>query len=150
VTGDPRGLPPEWPGEVRPPGTPEWERSAVGWLFDLVPGEWRAHEVLRRHPVLLARVAGGQVAASLEAARTGWRTLRRDLGRELPPEVLEAAMAAYEREGARLAELVRQVAAVTEALHGRRWVPGTGRWAPPAPAPGFRGGPRGRGLGWEP
>lgn len=105
----------------------------MAWLLDLVPGEWRAHEVLRRHPMLLARLGTGQVAASLEATRDGWRTLRRDYGRLLPPEVVEAAMAAYEREGARLAELGRQVEAVSEALHGRGWVPGAGRWTRPDP-----------------
>ena len=124
-------VPPWWPAEVRPPGAPDWERSAVAWLFDQVPGDWRAYEVLRRHPTLLARLASGQAAASLEAARDGWRTLRRDFGRQLPPEVVEAAMAAYEQEGARLRELGRQVGAVQEALHGRRWVPGAGRWAEP-------------------
>jgi hypothetical protein len=124
-------VPPWWPAGVRPPGAPEWERSAVAWLFDQVPGEWRAHEVLRRHPTLLARLASGQAAASLEAARDGWRTLRGDVGRQLPPEVVEAAMAAYEQEGARLHELGRQVGAVAEALHGRRWVPGAGRWTEP-------------------
>jgi len=129
VTGAP--VPPWWPADVRPPGTPEWERTAVSWLFDQVPGEWRAYEVLRRHPTLLARLASGQAAASLEAARDGWRTLRRDFGRQLAPEVVEAAMAAYEREGARLRELGRQVGAVEEALQGRRWVPGAGRWAEP-------------------
>ena len=125
------GVPPWWPEAVHRPGTPDWERSAVGWLLDQVPGEWRAHAVLRRHPVLLARLAAGQAAASLEATRDGWRTLRRDVGRELPPEVVEAAMAAYEQEGVRLRELVRQVDAVREALRGRRWVPGAGRWADP-------------------
>jgi hypothetical protein len=122
-------VPPWWPPAVHPPGAPEWERTAVSWLFDQVPGEWRAYEVLRRHPPLLGRLAAGQAAASLEAAREGWRTLRRDVGRQLPPEVVEAAMAAYEQEGARLRELGRQVGAVREALHGRRWVPGAGRWA---------------------
>ena len=121
-------VPPWWPDRVRPPGVPEWERTAVSWLLDQVPGEWREHDVLRRHPTLLARLAAAEVAASLEAARTGWRTLRRDF-RDLPPEVVEEAIAAYERQGARLARLVREVDAVREALHGRIWVPGAGRWA---------------------
>jgi hypothetical protein len=124
-------VPPWWPAEVPPPGVPEWERTAVGWLLDQVPGEWRAYQVLRRHPPLLARLAAGQAAASLEAARDGWRTLRRDFGRRLPPEVVEAAMAAYEQQGVRLRELGRQVDAVREALDGRHWVPGAGRWAGP-------------------
>ena len=122
-------VPPWWPGGVRPPGAPDWEDSAVSWLLDLVPGDWREHPVLRRHPVLLARLAAAESAASLQATRDGWRTLRRDVGRRLPPEVVEEAMAAYERQGARLARLGREVDAVRQALDGRRWVPGAGRWA---------------------
>lgn len=124
-------VPAWWPGEVRPPGTPDWERSAVAWLLDLVPGDWREHEVLRRHPLLLARLAAGETAASLAAARDGWRTLRRDLGRRLPPEVVEEAMAAYERQGARFNDRTRQIDAVRHALDGHHWIPGTGRWAAP-------------------
>jgi hypothetical protein len=108
---------------VRPPGSPEWEASAVAWLLDQVPGEYRAYEVLRRHPVLLSRFAAGHVEACLQAAREGWRSLRRELGRDLPPAVVEDAMTAYEQEGARLGELGRAVAAVDAALHGRRWAP---------------------------
>lgn len=126
-------VPPWWPQDVHRPGAPDWERSAVSWLLDLVPGEWREHEVLRRHPTLLARLAVAQTGASLEATREGWRTLRRDVGRggaRLPPEVVEEAMAAYERQGARLVEVTRQVDAVRQAIDGRTWVPGAGRWAP--------------------
>ncbi len=122
-------VPDWWPAEVPRPGTPDWERGAVSWLLDQVPGDWREHAVLRRHPVLLARLAAAEVAASLDAARTGWRTLRRDVGRRLPPEVVEEAMAAYERQGARFNQRTRQVDAVRAALDGRRWVPGAGRWA---------------------
>ena len=118
-----RELPPNWPARVQPPGSPDWEQSAVSWLYDHVPADYRAYEVLRRHPVLLARLAGEQVAASLEAARAGWRTLRADLRDQLPPEAVEAAMQAYEREGRRLTELARQVAVVAAALRGERWVP---------------------------
>jgi hypothetical protein len=123
-------VPDWWPAEVHRPGTPEWERSAVAWLLDQVPGDWREHEVLRRHPVLLARLAAGETAASLEATRAGWRTLRRDAGRRLPPEVVEEVMAAYERQGARFNQRTREVDAVRQALDGKRWVPGAGRWTP--------------------
>ncbi len=116
-------LPPYWPARVQPPGTPDWEASAVSWLYDQVPADYRAYEVLRRYPVLLARLAGEQVEASVEAARAGWRTLRSELRDTLPPEAVEAAMTVYEREGRRLGELGRQVAVVSGALQGHRWVP---------------------------
>ena len=125
-------VPPWWPPDVRRPGSPEWERSAVSWLLDQVPGEWRAHDVLRRHPTLLARLAAGETAASLEATREGWRTLRRDVGRggaKLPPDVVDEAMAAYETQGVRLVELQRQIDAVRQAIDGFVWIPGAGRWA---------------------
>lgn len=118
-----RDLPPGWPAAVNPPGTPEWERTAVAWLFDLVPPDYRAYDVLRKYPVLLARFAADHLGAGLEAARTGWRTLRADLAGQLPPEAIEAAMSAYEREGGRLAEAERGVAMVQAALSGLRWVP---------------------------
>lgn len=116
-------LPPHWPRAVQPPDTPDWTDSAVAWLLDQVPGEYRAYEVLRRHPVLLSRFAAGHVEACLESARQGWRSLRREVGRNLPPDVVEAAMTAYEQEGVRLRELARSVAAVDAALQGRRWTP---------------------------
>lgn len=116
-------LPPGWPAEVRPPGTPEWERSAVAWLLDQVPPDYRRYEVLRKHPVLLARFAADHVSAGLDAARRGWRTLRGDMADQLPPEVIEAAMSAYEREGTRLKEVARGVGVVAGALSGQKWVP---------------------------
>jgi hypothetical protein len=116
-------LPPGWPDAVRPPGAPDWEQSAVAWLFDLVPPDYRAHEVLRRYPVLLARFARDHVRAGLEAARAGWRTVRVDLADELPADAMTAAITAYEREGARLAAAARGVEVVGGALRGERWVP---------------------------
>lgn len=116
-------VPPGWPAQVLPPQAPDWERSAVGWLFDLCPPDYRAHEVLRRHPVVLARFAAGHVEAAVAAARAGLRTVREDLRGVVPPEAVEAAIAAYDREGRRLVQAGRQVALVADALSGRRWVP---------------------------
>ena len=116
-------LPPGWPAAVRPPGAPDWELTAVAWLFDLVPPDYRSHEVLRRYPVLLARFARDHGLAGLEAARAGWRTVRVELADALPADAMEAAIAAYEREGARLASAARAVDAVAGALRGERWVP---------------------------
>jgi hypothetical protein len=115
--------PPGWPAEVRPPGAPEWERTAVAWLFDLCPPEYRAHDVLRRHPVVLARFAAEHVSSGADAARHGLATARADLRDVVSADVIDAALAAYEREGARLARTARAVRLVEEALRGRRFVP---------------------------
>ena len=46
-----------WPERVRPPGSPEWELSAVAFLFDCCPADFRGYAVLQRHPLVLARFA---------------------------------------------------------------------------------------------
>ena len=116
-------VPPGWPSEVLPPHAPDWERTAVAWLYDLCPPDYRAHDVLRRYPVLLARFAAGHVAAGAHAAREGLRTARADLRDVVPPEAVEAALAAYDREGRRLVQAGRGVALVEAALRGERHVP---------------------------
>jgi hypothetical protein len=116
-------VPPGWPEQVLPPQAPDWERSAVAWLFDLCPADYRAHEVLRAHPVVLARMARQHVEACVEAARAGIRTARADLSGLVTPEVVEAAVAAYDREGRRLVAAGRAVELVESALQGERWVP---------------------------
>ena len=115
--------PPGWPREVHPPGAPDWERSAVAWMLDLCPPDYRAYDVLLRHPVVLARFATTHVASAVGAARRGYATLRVDLRGVVPPETVEAALRAFEREGARLAAAQRALTLVEEALRGRRFMP---------------------------
>lgn len=114
-------VPPGWPEEVRPPDSPDWERTATAWLFDLCPPDYRLHDVLRRHPPVLARFAAHHVQAAIEAARRGLATARDDLRDVADPETIAAALAAYEREGARLVRTQRAVGLVEEALRGRRF-----------------------------
>jgi hypothetical protein len=116
-------VPPGWPEAVLPPQMAEWERSAVAWLFDLCPPDYRAHDVLRKHPVVLSRFAAHHVEAAVQAARDGLRTVRAELAALVPPDVVEAAIAAYDREGRRLVATGRQVEMVSAALRGERWVP---------------------------
>ena len=118
----PPPLPPGWPPQVRPPDSPQWERSAVGWLLDLCPGDYRAYEVLRRHPAVLARFAAHHVAAGIDAARRGLAAARTELRDIATPETVAAAIAAYEREAARLLGEARAVALVEEALRGHRYI----------------------------
>src|SRR5690606_33925431 len=90
-TGYPGGVstyvPPGWPAQVHPPGTERFEDTALTWLLEHVPPEYRRYGVLRRYPIALARMARQHIAASVEAAREGFRTARVDLGAVVPPLV---------------------------------------------------------------
>jgi hypothetical protein len=108
---------------VRPPVAPGWEETAVPWLLDQCPADYRAHEVLRRHPEVLARFAAHHVQSALDGARAAYAGARRELRDRVEPEVLDAALRALEAEGARLARAAREVALVEEALRGTRWRP---------------------------
>lgn len=119
----PEAVPPGWPPEVLPPQAPEWEHSAVAWLLDQCPPDYRAYDVLRAHPVVLARFARQHVESAVEAARQGIRTARSDLRDLVSPEAVEAVLGAYDREGRRLVQVGRAVALVEAALRGERWVP---------------------------
>lgn len=111
-------LPEDWPASVHPPGTESFEQTAIVWLFDHVPPDYRLHGVLRRHPVALARLARQHVTACLEAARQGYRTARLDLREFLPPHAVDQVMDAYMAEGQRTAAVLRAVELVDAALRG--------------------------------
>lgn len=115
-------MPPGWPAQVRPPGAPGWERSAVAWLFDLCPPDYRSHEVCSRHPVVLAHLATHHVQAGVAAGRRGLSSVREDLRGVVDPETVAAAVAAYEQEVARLVVTARALDLVARALGGERFV----------------------------
>jgi hypothetical protein len=111
-------LPPGWPAGVHPPGSAEFEATAVAWLLDVVPPDYRLHGVLRRHPVALAVMARHHTAACVEGARQGYRTARTELGEALPPHAVDAVLAAYRAEGRRLAAAARAVELIERAMRG--------------------------------
>lgn len=116
-----RGMPdqsptPDWPANVHPPESDSFEQTALAWLFDQVPADYRLHGVLRRHPVALSRLARQYVSSALEAAREGYRTARIDLRDHMPPHALDQVMNAYLAEGRRMAEVLRSVEALDAAL----------------------------------
>jgi hypothetical protein len=113
--------PPGWPKGVLPPLAPAWEVSAATWLLDLCPPDYRAHEVLRRYPVVLARFTYHHVESARAGAREAYARARTELGDEVAPEVLDASLRVLEAEGARLSRALREVALVEDALRGRRW-----------------------------
>ncbi|HYO38862.1 MAG TPA: hypothetical protein VER39_04310 [Nocardioidaceae bacterium] len=114
--------PPGWPPLVRPPGAPDWEASAVAWLLDLCPPEFRSYPVLRRHDVVLARFALLHVEACQAAVRRGLSEARAELRDVTDDDTVEAAVQTWHAEAARLIAERRAVGLVEEALRGRRFV----------------------------
>jgi hypothetical protein len=114
--------PPGWPRQVRPPGAPAWERTAVNWLLDICPPEYRSYPTLRRHDVVLARFAVLHVEASQEAVRRGLSEARSALRDVANMDTVEAAVETWQAESARLLAERRAVGLVEEALRGRRFV----------------------------
>jgi hypothetical protein len=122
-------IPPGWPAGVHPPGSEEFESTAVGWLLDVVPPDYRLHGVLRRYPIALATMARYHSKACVEGAREGYRTARTELASVLPPHAVDTVLAAYRKEGARLAETARAVDLVERALRGEVFTP---KMSPPS------------------
>ncbi|WP_107774550.1 hypothetical protein [Nocardioides sediminis] len=114
--------PPGWPREVRPPDAPDWEATAVSWLLDLCPAEYRRYPGLRRHVVVLARFAVLHVEAQQAASRRGLSEIRSDLKDVVTLDVVEAAVQTFQLDEARLQSTRRAVGLVEEALRGRRYV----------------------------
>ena len=104
--------PPGWPAGVHPPDSEEFEATAVTWLLDAVPPDYRLHGVLRRYPVALAAMARYHTKACVEGAREGYRTAR-----------IDTVLAAYRKEGARLAATALGVGLVERALRGEVFSP---------------------------
>jgi hypothetical protein len=108
---------------VQPPGSPEFEPSAITWLLDVIPSDYQLHGVLRRHPIALAALARHHLTACVEGARHGYRTARSELGPHVPPSVVEAVLTMYRSEGGRLANAARAADLLERALHGEEFVP---------------------------
>ena len=118
---------------MHPPGSEDFESTAVGWLLDVVPPDYRLHGVLRRYPVALAALARYHSKACVEGARQGYRTARTELAGALPPHAIDTVLAAYRKEGARLAATAQAVDLVERALRGEVFTP---TMSLPSEAPG--------------
>jgi hypothetical protein len=114
--------PPGWPSQVRPPGTPDWERTATSWLLDICPPEYRGYPGLRRHPAILARFAVLHVEAGQAAVQRGLSEVRGLLRDIASHAEVAAAVDVWQFEGARLIKERREVGLVEEALRGQRYV----------------------------
>ncbi|MFK4101917.1 hypothetical protein ACI2L1_17930 [Streptomyces sp. NPDC019531] len=117
-------LGPDWPCQVKTPGSYDWERSAAKWLRELVPARYASYPALMRHTVLLARHAQIQVQHEIRVARTALQTARADLpALGLPESVIEHTIKLYAAEVLQLQHIARSIREVTQALvdhhHGR-------------------------------
>jgi len=114
--------PPGWPERVRPPGAPDWEATAIAFLFDCCPADFRAYPVLRNHPVVLARFAAQFVEGQYHSAQEGLAGVRTSLAEYVSAEVVQSAAEAWLEQSAQLVRVRRAVALVEEALRGRVFV----------------------------
>jgi hypothetical protein len=120
---NPGYVPPGWPERVRAPGTPHWETSAVAYLLDQCPADFRGYRVLRNHPLVLVQFAEHFVEGQCGAVANGLAAVRTGLRGQVRPDVVEAAAEVWLEQGAALMRTRRSVGLVGEALRGRSFVP---------------------------
>lgn len=119
-------LGPDWPCQVKAPGTRDWERTAARWLRDLLPARYAAYSPLTRHTVLLARHARLQLQHEARTVRVALQTARAELPTlGVAEAVIENSIRMYAVELDQLNRLARGVRLVTDAL--------LAEGAPPAP-----------------
>jgi hypothetical protein len=121
--GERAQTPQGWPAAVRPPGAPHWEGTALNWLLDLCPADYRGYPVLSRHPAVLAWLAGHHLEGQLQATRRALATVRAELRDVIPPAALAEVLEVVESEEARILATRRGLALVGQALRGVRFVP---------------------------
>ena len=117
-------LPPGWPAGVHPPGSEDFEATAVAWLLDVVPPDYRLYGVLRRHPDRAGRAWPAIMwRPACEGPREGYRSARTELGGALPPHGVDAVLEAYRSEGRRLVATAQAVDLMARALRGEVFRP---------------------------
>lgn len=115
-------VPAGWPEQVLPPCESDWEQSAVNFLLDCCPSEYRAYPLLRRQPVVLARFAAQAVESQIRSTREGIAHARASLGGLVEAPVLDDSVEVLHSEEARLVALRRAVMLVEETLRGKIFI----------------------------
>ncbi|SDU86842.1 hypothetical protein SAMN04488544_1207 [Microlunatus sagamiharensis] len=115
-------VPPGWPETVRPPGAPDWERTATAYLLDCCPPDFRGYRVLRHHPLVLAQFAEQFVEGQCRAVQEGLAAVRTTLKGEVRPDVVETAAEIWLEQGAALVRTRRAVGLIAQALRGRTFL----------------------------
>ena len=106
-----------------PPGAPGWTEAARDVLLDVAPPEYRSYQVLRRHPVVLARFTMAHVEGQLAAPRAELGGGRAAPAGDMGGGVVARAVDVLQREEARIVRVRRAVGLLEEALRGATFVP---------------------------
>jgi hypothetical protein len=110
-------LSPDWPCQVKAPGSHDWERTAARWLRDLLPARYAGYSTLTRHHILLARHAQLQLQHEIRAVRVALQTSRAELPTlGVSDAIIESTIRLYAIELEQLNRLARGVRLITEAL----------------------------------
>ncbi|MFJ7587726.1 hypothetical protein ACIQZO_10120 [Streptomyces sp. NPDC097617] len=110
-------LSPDWPMQVKAPGTHDWERTATRWLRDLLPARYGGYLTLTRHHALLARHVQLQLQHEMRAVRTALQTSRAELPMMgIAESVIENSIRMYAVELEQLSRLARGARLVSDAL----------------------------------
>ncbi|MEU6890348.1 hypothetical protein ABZ934_00840 [Streptomyces sp. NPDC046557] len=113
----PATLSPDWPCQVKAPGSHDWERTAIRWLRDLLPARYAGYSTFNRHPVLLTRHTRLHLQHEIRAVRVALETCRAELpSLGVAESVIENTIRMYAVELDQLARLARGVRLITDAL----------------------------------
>ncbi|MGW1989564.1 hypothetical protein [Embleya sp. NPDC001921] len=103
-------------GPATPPAPADLDPRMAEALYELCPPGYRDHEVLRRHPSLLLRLARHHLLAELAELRQGYSDLRRELRDQVPVHVIPQALATYRAEAAELHRAFERINAIERTL----------------------------------
>ncbi|MYS87863.1 hypothetical protein [Embleya scabrispora] len=112
----PSGEPASEPAPAPAPAPGGLDPRAAEALYEVCPPGYRNHEVLRRHPALLVRLARHHLLAELAELRQGYSDLRRELKDRVPVHVIPQALETYRREAAEIHRALERVAAIERSL----------------------------------
>lgn len=108
---------PDWPLQVKAPGTHDWERTASRWLRDLLPARYGSYLTLNRHHAILVRHVQLQLQHEIRAVRVALQTSRAELPTlGVAESVIENTIRMYAVELEQLSRLARGVRLVDEAM----------------------------------
>lgn len=111
----PADAPEGWPDGVPAPSMPGWEKAAVSWLFDQLPADYRAHDVLREHPTVLAKMAREHLREAYKAIVKGYRSSSVELKGQLQPHALREVDEVYRLERERIIRNGQAIDAIEHA-----------------------------------